>query len=790
MLRNYFKITRRNLLKDRGYSLLNIAGLYIGFVCMVLTVLYLSHELSFDKHLQRAEDTYRLLGVSNTTGGKGNESAAPWGPALKDQFPEIEDYTRIIGHGASVFQVDNNRFYENGGIIADASILKLFSVDLLQGDKASALLEPNQVVIKERLAKKYFGDDNPIGKVIRIDNEKLYTVTGVLADKQKPSHLTFDFIASFDSHDSWFKTDWFIRNYQTFFLLNSDAEASDVESKLTAFFKERFETPETPFDNHVELQQVSEIHLYDDTADQTPQIGKVRLVGVIGGFILIIALVNYVNLVTARSAKRFKEVGVRKSIGARRRQLQAQFLIENIIVCFSVFVITMASFNLFMPGFNSLMNSDLSFSLFGDVQLVGIMFLVTLLVSLASGFYPAFILSSLNPVNLIKNNAVGLGGKNYLRKSLTTLQFIISVALIIGTSLVYKQLQYMLNKDVGFDKEQVVVVPLGSSEVWRNKNVFAEQIRNFSEVKEVALTANQIGGGDWGMPFQYEGGERPLNVRFMSIDAAYGETLGLKLVEGRFFKEELKTDVESSFIVNEAFLQAVGWGSGIGKRIEMPTRDSENPWLPGKIVGVVKDFNFRSLHTQISPMVIANKVDWTSTLFIKLNPGSTDKVLTDLAEAWKATEPNIPFGYYFLDEKLAEQYVAETRLSKMATTFGAIAIVLACIGLFSLATYTAEQKMKEVSIRKVMGASLNQIWLLFSRQFMVIIIVSITIAIPISLYYLDGWLSEFAYRIEIWQNIQIPVLASLATVFVAMLTIAIQSIRLAKSNPVKFLRSE
>ncbi len=790
MLRNYFKITRRNLFKDRGYSILNLSGLYIGIVCMVLTVLYLNYEFSFDKELLRPDDTFRLTSFNTANGGSGNQSAAPWGPALKEQFPEIQDYVRIIGHGASVFEVENNRFYETGGIIADASILEVFALKLTNGESTSALLEPNQVVIKEWLAEKYFGDENPVGQVIKIDNEKLYTVTGVLANDQNPGHLTFDFIASFDSHNEWFKTDWFIQNYTTYFLLNSDVDVKDTEGKLTAFFKARFESPETPFQREIILQPVPDIYLYDDTAGQNPQIGRVTLVGVIGLFILVIALVNYVNLVTARSAKRFKEVGVRKSIGAAKGQLRYQFLVENTIVCLGVFVLAMLSFRLFLPGFNRLMNSGLEFSLVENWPLVTVMLAITLLIGLLSGFYPAFVLSSLNPVNLVKNNTVGLAGKGYLRKSLTTLQFVISIALIIGTGLVYKQLQYMLNKDIGFDKEQVVVVPLGSTEVWRNKNVFADEIRAFPQVKDVALTANQMGGGDWGMPFRYENGDRPLNVRFMSIDAAYGKTLGLRLIEGRFFQEELATDTESSFIVNEAFLKSVGWETGLGKRIEMPTRDENNPWSPGRIVGVVEDFNFRSLHNQISPLVIANKLDWTSTLFIKLNPGSTDQVLEAIEESWKATEPNIPFGYYFLDQMLEGQYEAEVRLSKVATTFGSIAIILACIGLFSLATFSAEQKMKEVSIRKVMGASLNQIWLLFSKQFIIIILISILIAIPVSLYYLDSWLAEFAYRIQIVENIQIPVIASLTTVVVALLTIAIQSMRLAKSNPVKFLRSE
>ena len=792
MFKNYFKITRRNLVNDRGYSLLNISGLYIGFICLILTVLYLNHHFSFDKHHPRAKDLYRIVEVNPSTGAKGNQSAAPWAPALDEQFPEIQDYTRTITHGTAVFEVDNKRFYENGGIIADASILRVFSIDLKDGDVETALKEPNQVIVKKSLAEKYFGKSDPIGQIIRVDSQNLYKVTGVLADEQSPSVLDFDFIVSFESHDSWFKSDWLIRNYETFFLLNSGINQENLESKITGYFNERFQGTETPFDQSFELQPFTDLHLYDDTAGQIPVIRRVIVVGVIGLFILIIALVNYVNLITARSINRLKEVGVRKSIGANKKQLIYQFLTENLLVCLATFLISIFSVNLFLSSFNNLMNTDISLNIESNILLVAVILLITIVIGIISGFYPAFVLSSLKVVNLVKGTPNLLGSKNYLRKSLMTIQFVISLALIIGTGMVQKQLQYMLDKDLGFDQEQVVVVPLGNGDVWRNKQVFADQITALSGVKNVALTANEMGGGDWGIPFKYEGEQEPLNVRFMAVDAAYGETIGLELLEGRFFDEELKTDVESGFIVNEAFLKTVGWESGLGKRVDMPTRNSaqEWTWTVGKIVGVVKDFNFRSLHSQVSPMVIGNKVNWTSTLFIKLTPGSTDEVLNDIAEIWKSTEPNTPFGYYFMDDRIEQQYEAEANLSKVATVFGAIAIFLAALGLFSLATYMAEQKMKEVSIRKVLGASLREVWYLFSKQFIAIILIAALLAIPLSLYYLNNWLSTFAFRIEVWQSMEIPVLALCGTVLIALLTVSVQSGRLSRANPVKYLRGE
>ncbi|GAB5531632.1 MAG: hypothetical protein Roseis3KO_34090 [Roseivirga sp.] len=515
----------------------------------------------------------------------------------------------------------------------------------------------------------------------------------------------------------------------------------------------------------------------------------------IGLFILLIALVNYVNLVTARSTQRLKEVGVRKAIGARRQQLALQFLTESFYFCLLAFVAAVFSVNLFMPAYSELVNETLTFSLTADYQLVLVLLAVTVLVGALSGLYPAAVLSTIKPTNLMSQHGSKFGGRNAFRKALTGLQFFISIALIIATAMVNRQLDFMSEKDLGFDKEHIMVVALNNTSILENKESFADRLEQSPYVTSVGLSGQAIGGGDWGMPFRYEGGDEPQPSRFMAVDAAFGKTLGLEFLAGRNFSEELTTDVDNSYIINETFMKRVGWTSpqeAVGKGIEMPARnaDGTNSWTPGTVVGVVKDFHYRDLRTNMLPLVISNRIRWTDILFVKLQANAVTEGLNFVSDQWKEAEGQTPFNYYFLDDRLERFYEPEARLSKTASIYGAIAIILACFGLFSLSTFMAEQRMKEVSVRKVLGASMQQIFLMFSKPFVSIVVIAALAAIPAALYLLSDWLNEFAYSLSIGKQLDIPILAALITLFVALLTVAYQSLRLSRANPVRFLRNE
>lgn len=793
MLTSYLVISRRNLWREKEYSIFNLIGLYVGFLSLILTAIYVDRQVAYDTHHIDSEDTYRLVLIYTESGSIGAATAGPWAPAMKDEFPEIRDFVRVGNFNRSVFEYDNRQFYEEEGILADSSFFEIFSYNFKWGNSESALSEPFTMVISEEMALKYFGDRNPVGDYIEVNNQEQYKITGVLDQKQSPSHVSFDFVVSFDSHQDDFRYDWIIQNYTTYIQVRKGADVGALGDKLGAFFKRHIPDSGVPIHRRsFDFEPIEKIHLFSKVNNQEPNVRRVMIFGVMGVLILIIALLNYVNLVTARSTQRQKEVGVRKAIGARKNQLVIQFLSESFFFCFTVFVLSMLSVKLFLPAYQELVGDVLNFGFLENTKLILLLLGVTLVASLLSGFYPAIVLSAIKPINLIGGKGKGLRNANIFRYSLTGVQFAISIGLIIAVVFINLQLDYMNQKDLGFDKSEVMVVPLRNTSILPNRDSFADRLEASPLINSVGISGHAIGGGDWGMSFRYEGGSEVITSRFMAIDAEFANTLKIDFVAGRNFSEELATDVDNSYIVNETFLKTVGWPDGIGKTIEMPTRnpDGIGGWAEGTIVGVVKDFNFHNLRHEISPLVMSNRLRWTNILFIKLDREDIIAGVAEVERQWKEIESELPFNYYFLDDRIGQFYEQEAHLSTTATIYGVVAILLACFGLFSLATFVAEQRMKEVSIRKVLGASVQQVFFMFSSSFLRILIISSVIAVPIILYVLNGWLTTFAYRIEIWDHAIVPVFAVLVTLAIALITILYQCMRLIKVNPVQLLKSE
>ena len=793
MLKNYLLIAMRNVRKERAYALFNFLGLYVGFISLILTVVYLNRQLGYDTQHPDVENTYRFLLVNGENGYRSAGSAGPWAPQMAEDFPEVLNYVRIGSFATSIFRHGEYQFYESGGALADPALLEMFRFDFKWGDAKTALDEPYNMVISEEMAIKYFGQENPVGEVFQVNDGEQFKITGVLKREQLPSHIEFDFVASFDSHQDDFRYDWVIQNYVTYLHLDAQANTEDFKEGLVDFFNRH--TPETGVSiegRRYDLQPVQDIYLYSDVNGRVPTIRRVMTFGFIGLFILIIALVNYVNLVTARSTQRLKEVGVRKAVGARKKQLVVQFLVESFYFCFVAFLVAVCTVQLFVPAYGELVNESLSFGIVEDLGLVVILLAITLLLGLASGFYPAVVLSALKPSNLMQHRASLGGGRNVFRRVLTGFQFFISLTLIIATLLVSKQLNYMTEKDLGFDQEAIMVVSLRNTSIMPNRFAFADRLEQSPYIQSVGLSGQAIGGGDWGMPFRYEGGEDPQPSRYMAVDATYAKSMDLKFVAGRNFADDLTTDVDKSYIVNETFVERVGWEDPVGKRIEMPARnpDGSNSWEPGTVIGVVKDFNYRNLRSNVLPLVISNRLRWTRMLFVKLDPNAIAQGVSVVEEEWKQVEGKVPFDYYFLDDRIDRFYQPEALLSKTAAIYSAVAIILACFGLFSLATFMAEQKMKEVSIRKVLGASVRQIFMMFSKPFAWIILISSLVAIPMALYFLNNWLDTFAYRVQVVDFLEIPLLAMLGMLLIALMTVAYQSLRLSHANPVRFLRND
>jgi len=793
MLKSYFLITRRNLLKEKLYSLLNLSGLYIGFLCLILTAIYYQQQVSFDQHHSDVDNTYRFLTVDQESGHRSSSTGGPWAPRMASEFPEIKNFLRIGTFGTSIFQYKNERFYETEGVLADTSFFSIFKYDFKWGSPRTALVNPYDLVLSSALAKKYFGDQDPIGELINVNGKQLYKVTGVLDEDQLPSHIKVNFIATYDSDTRPQKDDWALQNYVSYLQLVPDTDKEAFKVNLIDFFAKN--TPDNEFSKSAkffDLEPLSQIHLYSSVNNEVPTIKRVLTFAFIGLLVLCISLVNYINLITARSTKRLKEIGVRKAIGARRIQLIFQFLAESFYICFIAFALALLSVKLVMPFYAYLVNEPLVFSFLDHWHMILALLGIAVLLSLLSGIYPAIILSSRQAMSLLSGREELIGSKQFFRKILIGFQFTISIALIIGTSFIQRQLYYISEKDLGFDQEQLMVISLNNSSFLADKESFAERLKQSPFIKSVALTGQSFGGGDWGMPVKFEGGDEPQNARFMSVDADFVSTLSLELLEGRNFFDQSQADQENSFIVNEKFVNQVGWTEVIGKSIGIPSwnPDGSYGWASGKIVGVVKDFNYRDLKTNLFPLVISNNVDYTNMLFVKIETGTLNQGLEFIGNEWAKAEENAPFNYYFLDDRLAQFYEPEQRLAKTTTVFGGIAIILACFGLFSLATFMAEQKMKEVSVRKVLGATTKQIFLLFGKPFILILLISAISAVPISFHFLGKWLSTFAYRIEISDNLIVAVLAIIITIAIAGLTVLYQSFRVIKANPVKFLRNE
>lgn len=791
MYKNYIKISLRSMARYKGYTMLNVLGLTVGLTSFILTTLYVQNELAYDRFHKNGDNIYRLLIVNNTSGNTGNETAGPWAPAMTKELPGVDNFVRIISFGRSLFSVGDKQFYESNGVLVDSSYFDFFNTTFLYGDQSQSLVKPFSMVLSESLAVKYFGQDNPIGKIIKLDSRREYTVTGVYKIEQKPTNFKFDYLASFDSHDNWFKTDWVIQNYTSFLILNPNSQINDIENKFTPWLNSHLpEGEETDLGIH--LQPLRDVHLYSGFGSQPDNIRNIYIFAAIGTFILLIAIINFINLVTAQSSRRAKEVGIRKVIGARKSQLMNQFLSEAIIlVIISIFVAAVIV-TITLPFFNILSGKQLQFDIINNPQILITLFIITVITGLLAGTYPSFVLTRYKPVDVFKGKLSFFNHKQLLSKVLIIVQFSLSIILVSSTLIVFKQLNYIQNKKLGFEKDHVLMVPLQNVRGLTKIEALTNQFLQNQNVLSISASASRLGGGDWGMPFKYEGSkdEQPMFNRFMVIDDKYLETLGVRLLEGRNFSSDITSDKENSYLVNQAFVDATGWEDPIGKTVQMPRRnnDGTTTWVDGNVIGVVEDFNYRSLHTAISPIVLGFKPDWMSLLYVKTSGENVQSTITDLNNKWRNFVSDLPFDYSFLDQSFNDLYTKEQQLSKMVTLFSGIAIFLACMGLFSLSAFMAEQKTKEIGLRKIMGASISSIIFLFSKGFLILVLISIIIATPIAWYYNYKWLDSFAYRID--PDIFLFGFAGLSAMVIAFITVSLQSLKIAYANPVDSLRQE
>ena len=806
MFKNYLKTALRNIARHKGYSLINLLGLSIGIACCILILLYVQDEFSYDRYVPDYKNTHRIvLDIETPEGGEIHmaRTPPPWGPSLAEEYPEVESYMRFKTPLVSWLvsnESENKRFHEKGFYFADHTVFDFFDFELLKGDPETALLEPRTVVLTETAAGRYFGNQDPMGQTLRLDNTHDFLVTGVMQDVPRNSHFSFDILASISTlgavaiygdtnYHTWRRG--LAPDLYTYIRLQEGASPKGLEAKLPEFLRAHMGAALDQINVrfHPRLQPLSEIHLHSNLEAEIRANSDIRYVYIfsaIAAFILIIACINFMNLATARSAGRAQEVGLRKVVGAQKGQLISQFVGESTLLAFLALFVAMVFVQAFMPFFNSLSGKSLSLDFGSPLALLGLAGL-TLLVGLLSGSYPAFFLSSFEPVAVFRGSLKAGRANAWLRKFLVVFQFALSIIFIIGTGVVHRQLNYVRDKVLGFDKEQVVVLPMGDPRARQIYLTFKERALQSPRVTAVAGTSSVPGGLIGLMVLLPEGAEagNEVTMETFFVDHDFVEAMGIEMAAGRDFSLEYATDANEAFILNETAVRQLGWEEQpLSKQITI------QGFRNGRVIGVVKDFHAKSLHQRIEPLAlqIAPDPDAFLQLVVRIAPGNIEDALDDIRAAWAQVYPNDPFAYTFLDEDFDSLYRSERLRGRIFLTFSLLAVFIACLGLLGLASFTAEQKTKEIGIRKVLGATEVSIVRLLSLEFIRLVLAASLIAFPLAYLIMNSWLKNFAYRISMpWELFLLS--AGLAVV-IALITVSFQAVRASLTNPVDSIRTE
>ncbi len=789
MLTNYLKIALRTLRRHRAYSFINVAGLAVGMAAAVLILLYVQDERSYDRYHVYADRMYRLVtGTQSSTYEAIAKVPGPWGPAVLEDVPEVERAVRFRFLNQTLVSRGEARFYESGAFYADASVFEVFSFPLLRGDAQTALAAPGSVVLTQRIARKYFGQEDPLGRTLTFDSRREMTVTGVMADVPANSHFTFPFLVSRASETDSLQYDWVRLQYYTYLLLKEGAAPEAVAAKVPAVLA-RHLGPERAADYGPRLQAVPGIHLHSALfREMAPNanVAYVYLFSVLAFFILLIACINFMNLTTARSVGRAREVGVRKASGARRGALIGQFLGESMLLSFVALALALALVSLLLPAFNALTGKALSMNVLSDGSFALGLLGIAVFVGITAGSYPAFVLSSFRPADVLKGQLQGAGGVRF-RKALVVFQFVVSAFFIVAVGAVESQVRYIQSKNLGYNHEHLVIVPIREEAMRQQAETFKQELLKDPGVVRVAASANLPGGGDFGIPLQPEGflPEEAPSARILAVDPDFLETYEMDVVAGRSFSGEHLTDAGTAFILNESAAKAFGWEQPLGKRIGMEGVDVP----PSPVIGVVKDFHFRSMREEIGPLVFfVPPPNWFVVFSVRLRPEAMEQTLAFMERTWARFEPHHPFTYSFLDQQLAALHQSEVRVGRLLGYATALAVLIACLGLFGLAAFTAEQRTKEIGVRKVLGASVSGLVLLLSKDFARLVVVALLLAVPLAYVAMDRWLDGFAYRVALsWR---LFLLAGLLALLVALLTVSYQAVRAALADPVAALRYE
>lgn len=794
MFRNYFITSVRSLAKSKGFSAINIIGLSVGLATFSLIAFYVYHELSFDRYHKNGDRIFRIVENLRTENELllQSTSSPPMGPNMLKDFPEVEKYVRFQNWDLLV-ERNGTSFYENDSYIADSTVFDVFSFNLIKGDKRTALREPFSIVITEAMAKKYFGNEDPVGQVLKIGRDN-YNVTGLVEDVPENSHFRFSCLLSFSTWSSYpnnkrgEEDGWFWNGFHTYLLLRDAQSIDNVRAKMKGFIDKRIEKGGMYYED-LPLQPLYSIYMATPRSWENGTRGSmnnVYILSIIAVFILLIACFNYINLATARASRRLKEVGLRKALGAQRRMLVMQFLGESIIVTVlaSVFAAILAWIAL--PAFRTLVESELSLSVLPDTWIVvmGIV-LIVLFIGFLAGAYPALIISGFQPLQIFRPSLKGVYSHHNFRRVLVSMQFVISITLVAGTLLVHDQIELVRSQDLGFNKNAMLLLPFNRDSAINNHLDFIKnEFKSLKGVRAISATSTVPGQSTNNLYTSVEiadGKMSPTNINYNFVDHDYIPTYEIKMLAGRNFSKEVKADDTTAFIINETGMKDFGWTleTAIGKKAELGYK--------GKIIGVMKDFNYRSLHMKVEPLMMV-LTRGAGQLSVRLNDNDIPATVARIEQKWKELVPHLPFDYSFLDVDYDRQYKADQQLSKVVSIFTGLSIFIGCLGLLGLASFAVERRTKEIGVRKVLGASVANVVMLIAREFVLLIIIAAIVATPITWMLIQRWEQNFTLQAVI--NPLRFLMAGAFVFIVAWLSIGFLSVRAATANPTKALRHE
>ncbi|OAN64599.1 hypothetical protein A8B79_00180 [Balneola sp. EhC07] len=813
MFRNYLKITLRNLWNNKSYSFINIVGLAFGLASCIIILLYVNNELSYDKHHKKADRIARVASFIDFSGSylELATTSAPMGPTLRNDYTEVEDMVRFRPRGEFLVRSGDINIKESDIIFSDPSVFNVFTIPVIHGNAETALLEPYTLALSRSKALKYFGTEYVVGKTLLLDDDQTFEITAVYEDMPETSHFNFEFLLSMETNaDEANNGVWISNNFRTYLLLKEGTDLNAFEENFKSIKKTYIEPQLIQFTGNTledfqeagnsieyELQPLTDIHLYSDLVAEFEPNGNIKYVFLfsgLAGFILILACINFMNLSTARSVKRAKEVGIRKTLGSVRKQLVTQFFTESILLCLFSFLIALLIVELTLPFFSNLSGTNLISNYFSNTNLILSIAGIVLLTGLLSGSYPAVMLSGFQPIKVLKG--VLDKGTSRFRSLLVVFQFSVSLVVIIGLLVINKQLDFIQNQSLGFQKEQTVIIH-DAYTLDTNLNVYKEELLKEPEFKNATISSYlPVSGFSMNDQTFWPKGDDPVQGNTSSsqvwrVDTDYIPTLGMEIIEGRNFSEDRGAD-ENTVILNEALANRFGFEEPLGEVITTFTQrpdgsfDTEN-LLEFTVIGIVKNFHFRSLKENIAPLGLF-KGNSRGNVIFKIDSQDAGTALAKLENSWKEMAPGQPFNYSFLDERFDRMYRTENRVSNLVFAFSVLIIIIACLGLFGLSAYSAEQRTKEIGIRKVLGASVSGIVSLVSKDFLKLILISFLIAAPVGYFIMQQWLKEFTYKTNI--GFDVFLISGIGIILIASITVSWQSIKAALTNPVKSLKSE